>query len=694
MGAIRDAANIAFSDYVTPGVPSSGEKDPPKSEIRDVFSVIESVTDAIDALVDALQTSGSVTASQISELNSAVDTIEASVAQLSGALGGSGTSFYSTKAALDSDLVPADGFVAQVYNDPNFVVNEYFWMKSGATGTGSWTQTTIPTQRYVDRIVSEILARPSLRGAFIAGNADKYDAVQVVDVNNELVFGASQKDGEVRVGRHVHKPVLAEEDRHVAPGFPCSISAGDIVVVHDNGSQTIDGAPYAFTACGPGSRFVCAAWDKPAYNAVSSVQIDRNSEMFVPYGASLAIGVMANGQSLSVGSQGTPSIWGNPNPDYVLMPYTGPASDVRLSLTTSAGAADVLSSGEITDIVAMDSRSGTVSVTYGQTPVETLCSAMHDDVMQHLGFAPRLVGMTLGVGGIALADLVKGTQAYTNTQVAITDVKAEALGKGWRYWLPAVYWRHGESDAANATYESGMVSYRTDFNTDSKAITGQASDIWFIMAQPSSFANGQDAAVRAMLALHVNQPTAFVLSHPSYMLDYNIIDEALSSDDDNVHLSARGYAMDGEYAYKAWRKTIFGKERWEPLRPLSAVRSGADIDITFAVPVEPLVIDTDTVTERAGTVKGFQYTDDSSPPAISSVTVTGSDTVRVTLASIPTGANQKIRYALNGHVATSPRVASERPRGNLRDSDTTRARFDPSLTLYNWCVHFEMAVTV
>ncbi|MDW9447210.1 hypothetical protein GOA58_05850 [Sinorhizobium meliloti] len=681
MGSIRDLANSVYADG-----PVSAPNEPIKALIRSLF-------EAIDTLVLALQTSDSLTAAQISAINASLTSVQASLTQLSGALGGSGTSFYATKAAINADLVPGNGFLAQVYNDPDFVANEFFWMKSGATGTGSWTQTAIPTQRYVDRLVSEILAAPSLRNSLLSGNIDKYDAMQIVDAASKLVFGASQKDGEIRVGAHVHKPVVVGGDAYQPAGFPCSISAGDIVVTHENGSQTIDGAPYTFSVCGPGTRFICAAWDKPAMGANTPVQIDRNAELFVPYGSALAIGVVADGQSLAAGSQGIAPIWTNPHPDYILMPDTGSASDVRLGLTVSSGVADVLSSGEITGLRAMESRSGVESATYGQTPVETLCSAMHGEVLQKLGFAPRLIGMSLGIGGFGIVDLKKGTQHYTNTQVAIADVKAEALADGWRYWLPAIYWRHGEADAASTTYAADMIAYRTDFNTDSKAITGQASDIWFILAQPSSFANvSLGNSVKAMLDLHVTQPNAFVLSHPSYMLDYDILFTGDGSDDDNVHLSPIGYALDGEYAYKAWRKTIFGKTRWEPLRPLIAVRSGNVIDITFAVPVQPLVLDTTTVTERAGTVKGFEYTDDGTPPAISSVTVTGPDTVRITLAATPTGANKKIRYAMKGYDATSPRPASERPRGNLRDSDTTQARFDPSRILYNWCVHFEMSV--
>ncbi|WP_398472787.1 hypothetical protein [Tardiphaga sp.] len=47
MGNIKTLADIAFSDYVTPGVPASGVKWPPKSEIRKIFDAIDQSNDVI-----------------------------------------------------------------------------------------------------------------------------------------------------------------------------------------------------------------------------------------------------------------------------------------------------------------------------------------------------------------------------------------------------------------------------------------------------------------------------------------------------------------------------------------------------------------------------------------------------------------------------------------------------------------------
>lgn len=694
---ISPNASTVWRDYNTDGVPSSGVKKPHKPDIRQWGTAVETAITTVEATVAAADLGVTGVEADIVALDLRVDAVEADITTLSGAITTPGE-VYLTKALMDADLVPGADTLAQVTSDPAFQNNEYLWKKVGATTTGSWTQTDIPAPALNNRRLDDLEAEPLLRNGFMGNVNDKYDAIVLKDSADKLVFGVSQEDGTVKVGAWEHKPSLTHHDPYEPGGYPCYISAGDVVVIHDNGVQTIDGGAYTFTACGPGKTFVTASWDKPAMAAASAVQIDRNGEIFAVYGKSLAIGIMADGQSLSVGSRAVGTGMSvNPDPDHIFMPDTGYSSDIRLNLNTAAGTAPTLASGAIAGLVPMESVPGEEAFTTGQSGVETLCYALHYDIMRKLNYAPTLIGFSLGIGGFALADLIKTTQHYTNTQTAITDIKAEALAAGYRFWLPAVYWRHGESDASNASYESQMVTHRSNFNTDTKAITGQASDIWFIMAVPSSFAAGQDDAALAMLALHENQPAGFVLSHPSYMLDYDIYAPGITTDDDYVHLSVRGQQMDGEYAKKAWLKTVFGKSRWEPLRPLTAIRSAANIDVTFNVPVGSLVLDTTTVTERAGTVKGFEFVDDSgSTPAISSVTVLDADTVRITLASTPTGtqASQKVRYALNGHDGVDPFNASEMARGNLRDSDTTRAVFDPSLTLYNWCVPFEKTVTV
>jgi len=683
MVILTKTAEQVFAGYTAGG--AARKIDP--AEGQTWGTEIEASIDAQDAEIAAAQLAVTGAIASVSALDARVDGVEDDIATIAGAITSAGTSFITT-TVMNGDLSPDDGTLAEVTTDPSLVNNDFLWIKIGATGTGSWSQTTIPSRSHDRRRLDDLEGQPLLRNGFLGNSTDKYDVINLKDSDNKVVFAASQEDGSIRVGAWEHKPSLANHDPYEPGGYPCYISGGDIVVVHDNGQQTINGGDYEFTACGPGKTFVCAAWNKPAMGTTSAVQIDRNGEIFAPYGKSLAIGIMVDAQSNGTGSRAVGvGMSVNPDPDHIFMPDTGYSSDVRLNLNTSSGTAPVLASGAITGLVPMDSVPGEESFTTGQTPVETLCYALHAEVMRKLNYAPTLIGFSLAIGGFALANLVKTTQHYDNMLTAVTDTKAAAWAAGYRFWLPAILWMGGESDAANASYASQMVTHWTNTNTDIKAITGQNSDIMFILVPPSSFAKGQDKAVTAMVDLHRNHPDKFVLSHPSYMVDYDIYSPGVTTDDDYVHRSVRGQQMTGEWAEKTWIKTVFGKTRPDPLMSTgTATLSGLTITIPMLVPVSPMVIDTTTVSERTGTNKGFVFVDDSgSPPTISTVAVSG-DNLVLTLSGASTGtpASRFVEVGLEGHDASDPFTFSEMARCNIRDSDTKRAVFDPTLILHNW----------
>lgn len=97
---MADQARDIFRDYVTDGVPSSGVHNPRKAKIREWGTWVEAVIGA---------------------------------GSLSGAV------WKETKALLDADLAHADGTIGVVYDDAT-AANNGMYAKSGASGSGSWTQ--------------------------------------------------------------------------------------------------------------------------------------------------------------------------------------------------------------------------------------------------------------------------------------------------------------------------------------------------------------------------------------------------------------------------------------------------------------------------------------------------------------------------------------------------------------------------
>lgn len=105
MGIVLDSFKSAFRDYTTEGVPSSGEHEPVKSEIRSIGEVIES------ALADI-------------------------------GLAGLADVTYATRAEIDGDLAHPAGTVGLVYADTTDANNDLY-VKTGGDGVGGWTLTTV-----------------------------------------------------------------------------------------------------------------------------------------------------------------------------------------------------------------------------------------------------------------------------------------------------------------------------------------------------------------------------------------------------------------------------------------------------------------------------------------------------------------------------------------------------------------------
>lgn len=104
MGTIADKFGEAFRDYETDGVPASGAHKPVKHEVQALGAAIE-------------QAVGSAALGSVSVVK-------------------------STLSALNSDLAHPDSTTALVYADAAGTNNDIY-VKSGASGTGSWTNTGI-----------------------------------------------------------------------------------------------------------------------------------------------------------------------------------------------------------------------------------------------------------------------------------------------------------------------------------------------------------------------------------------------------------------------------------------------------------------------------------------------------------------------------------------------------------------------
>ncbi len=382
--------------------------------------------------------------------------------------------------------------------------------------------------------------------------------------------------------------------------------------------------------------------------------------------------VYAIGQSLSVGggqtsNSETPELAVVSNPprpysEYCLMldtgargQYASPSSDLdapRISANDFTGIYEVYNGNNLGE-------------THGTGLLERLIVAGTE------GQRDTWVFRSGGRGGQAYADLAKGTAMYAHSLEDMQEIVDLAAGRGWTVEIVAMTVTHGEADrnAGTEDYISLLRQWKTDYQADVQAITGQASGPLFFVDQMSNPFNGAPLANQITLDQYdwaEEDPEWFMVAGKYYLPSI-----------DALHLRAPGYRALGEYHGRAIRSVLDGNG-WEPLKPVSLNLTGNVVDVVFNNST-PLVIDTTTVEEQSNYGFSFPYQQAS---GIASVELVGTDTVRLTLNEAPPepAGSYFLNYAFNIR------------KGNLRDSSSDEALTD-SLPLHNWAVSFRLPVT-
>ena len=301
--------------------------------------------------------------------------------------------------------------------------------------------------------------------------------------------------------------------------------------------------------------------------------------------------------------------------------------------------------------------------------------------------------------------------AFTDGIDQVTQAKALADARAWSYAVRGVFVVHGENNhvanrlgqtnpnqdefpmtatngMGNTTnYTGALLEWQRDYETAITAITAQTVPVPMFITQMNNWTsvNGYNSSASVIpqqqLAAFRQAPEKVVLVTPTYPFAFT---------SDKVHLAPEGSRRVGEYFAKAYAQTTFAGRPWAPLYPLQVTRAGAVITVRFHVPAPPLVFDTLAVTDPNGKY-GFVFADGGANPATIQTVALSGDSVSVTLDKAPVGANPRLRYASDGTAGASAGPTTG-ARGNLRDSDDTRAESDANVRLVNWSVAFDEAV--
>lgn len=387
---------------------------------------------------------------------------------------------------------------------------------------------------------------------------------------------------------------------------------------------------------------------------VFDVNFDSPYRMLSDYEpiAGTTFGVAHTGQSLAEGGVGGDSVSGVNTASF-------PDRSLMFSPQTVGYSSNTLSNVPV-DLVEND------RVTIGHSLVRHLCTG-NDNINLFSGQA---------WGGKAYSEIKKGGATGVYEKVIQQVTNAKAVYSDIKYL--GVTNIHGEQDGLNnnLTYEADLNEWQLDFDTDIKAVTGQAENVIMYICQTASgggynFNGGIDEITfptpLSQLAAHVNNAN-IIMPCSKYHLPYA----------DHSHIKNISQRILGEYYAKAFAVGA----GYEPLRPTSFNIVGSTIVIDFSK--TGLVFDTALV--QSITDSGFSYRDDSAR-TITDVSLTGSGQITITLSGT-VGLNAVVGYAYhNGAGGATNQINGLGDRGNLRDADPTVSLYDGS-PLYNWCVIF------
>jgi len=284
----------------------------------------------------------------------------------------------------------------------------------------------------------------------------------------------------------------------------------------------------------------------------------------------------------------------------------------------------------------------------------------------------RLIGVNTAYSGYKIAELEKGTAPYADGIAAATRGKALADAADRTFAARAVTWTQGEGDAVTptpfATYRDALIQLAADYDTDLKAVTGQAEPVYLICYQTAT----RDLTIaRAQLEAMQTSPL-IVMACPMYQFNYG----------DSVHIDAASSKWLGGYYGLAYKRTVIDAEPWEPLMPVTSQVSGSVIDLTFNR--SGLVFDTTSL--PAQTNQGFTVFDGGgAAQTISTVEIIQPNRVRITLSSGTPAAGWSVKYGHNNMTGRSDSFVGGG--GNLRDRAGDILTYNGN-RLDNWSVIF------
>ena len=258
--------------------------------------------------------------------------------------------------------------------------------------------------------------------------------------------------------------------------------------------------------------------------------------------------------------------------------------------------------------------------------------------------------------------------AFAALLAQVMRAKAIVEGRGQTYKVAAICWIQGESNNGGVDadgYAEKLIALVDALNTCIKVITGQTDDvnvfcefITYSRVETGHYQIDDEFLQAADADSRIHMVT------PRYQLNTNVHHSPVST-------MTRGHLY-AECIYK-----VLNGRAWEPLRPVSHGIAGNDIYLKFNVVNPPLqfslplpsVPTSSTESAFASVIAngGFEVKDSGGSDIITSVEISGDDTVKLVCSADPAGG--EVHYGQIGEVGGT---TGTRLRGSLCDSNTRR----------------------
>lgn len=675
------------------------------STVGDILAPLAEAVDGIDEYVGS-----ALTASEeaVAASNRAVDASQAVIAGQNGGVVG-----FDTLASLNANLNYADKTVAYVTNDPT-PANNATYRKVGANGTGSWVlsagtyaSTVAVEQAKKAAAAAAVRLRPRGRmqsdaALFSFGGAQvRLPAAQNIPRSRVALDSLSIMLGNTPVSLVNPARVAALEERaqvvqeEVEAGYapllaswvvePATVSGEAQVMAYDGSSYrqiTPAGTNWRAPVAGPFNIVRCLAG-----LGVATRSYSVTPRGFVLTESGCLITKLVTGQSLSLGSRGYVL---NPNGEYEfqagskgdLFTTSIPLEYQNYCLSLAGGPRPINWQASTAFEPIREYADGVT----GETISSSWALAMRKWAIDNTRIDPRVLVTVSGLGGVPYASLKKGTTIYSRAIAQITKAHEIATAAALQHVVSSVSIVHGESqtETTQAQYVAMLAEWIANYRADIVAITGQAvAPVGFVSQMLTGETGTIPAIPLAQLEAHNANPDLCLIG-PKYAYPYF----------DVYHMLAEGYVKIGELEARAERFHLAG-QKWQPLKPVTAVAVGSTVVVTFnnvpnglvdtPGPIGELVLDTETISDPGNF--GFSVT---------GVTITavslGKDglSVVLTLSAAP-ASGAAVGYALQAGLG-NPSSGNGR-RGNVRDSDRRdKSRFDNTY-LYNWSVAHSTPIT-